>query len=172
MKTIFSLVFGIFFLSTHAQTTNDNLNAQLNEMKTSFLNSEYEVIVKYTFPKVVEMMGGEEAMLKTTGETMDQMKAGGFSFLDISFSDPSAFLEQNGFSQCTLNQILVMDTPQGKMESTTTLMAVSGDDGQNWSFLDASGVPENLISTIFPDIHPDIVPIQTVIPIVQIVVVE
>ena len=131
MRTIYSLLFGLFFLSLYAQTTNDNLNTQLNEMKTSFLNSEYDGIVKYTFPKVVEMMGGEEAMLKTTTETMDQMKEGGFSFLEITFSDPSEFVEQNGFSQCTLSQILVMDTPQGKIESTTTLLAVSGDDGKN-----------------------------------------
>ena len=157
MRFFYSLLCSIFFISIQAQTTNENLNSQLNEMKTSFLSGEYSGIVKYTFPKVVEMMGGNEAMLSTTQATMDKMKAAGYTFEDISFTSPSEFVEQNGFSQCTLNQVLIMTTPDGKIESTTTMLAVSGDKGKNWTFLDASGVPSDLIPTIFPDLHPDLI---------------
>lgn len=155
MRTVYCLVLGLFFLCVKAQTTNENLNGQLNEMKTSFLNEAYLGVVKYTFPKVVEMMGGEEEMLKTTQTTMNSMKAQGYVIEDISFSNPSDIVSQNGFAQCTLNQVLLMKTPEGNIQSTTTLLAVSNDNGENWKFLDASGIPKDLVVEIFPELHPD-----------------
>jgi len=156
MRTIYCFILGISLLTLNAQTTNENLNRQLLEMKTSFLNEDYQGVVKYTFPKVVEMMGGEDQMLKTTQTTMDSMKEQGFVIEDLSFDEPSPFVTQNGFQQCTLDQQLIMTTTEGRVQSTTTLLAVSQDEGENWKFLDASGMPVDFVKNIFPDLHPDL----------------
>lgn len=156
MRIIYGLMLGLFFLSIQAQTTNENLNTQLYEMKNSFLNGDYQKVVKYSLPKVVEMMGGEQQMIEATQTSMESMKAQGFVVEDISFSEASPFVTQNGVLQCSLTQELIMETPEGKIQNKTSIIAVSRDDGENWNFLDASGMPIDLVKTIFPDLHPDI----------------
>lgn len=156
MKLFNILVFLILSLSLQAQTDNENLNGDLEAMSSAFLDEKYEVIADYTYPKILEMMGGKEAMVKATQSTMSQMKSQGFTFLEINFKDPSPFYENNGDKQCALTQVLVIVTPEGKIQSESTLLAISKDEGETWKFLDSSGMPKTYLDSFYPNLHPDI----------------
>ena len=143
-------------ISLQAQTENENLNTQLKSMSTAFLDEDYKLMAEYTYPKVLEMMGGKEAMIQATENTMSQMKSQGFSFLDINFKDPGLFYEKNGDRQCAITQVLVMQTPQGKVQSESTLVAISQDEGENWKFLDSSGMSKASLESFYANLHPDI----------------
>jgi hypothetical protein len=154
----FSLLLVCFIgLNLQAQTDNKNLNEQLETMRSAFMDKDYSVLAEYTYPKVVEMMGGKENMIEATSSTMAQMEAQGFVFEKLSFKDASDFLEHNGDLQCALRQVLVMDTPNGKVQSETTLLAISKDDGENWVFLDSSGMPKASLQSFYENLHPDMV---------------
>lgn len=156
MKYISLLMICLLSLSLEAQTENENLNNQLNTMRTSFLDKDYSVVADYTYPKVIEMMGGKSAMIEATTNSMEQMESQGFTFLDISFKDASQFYEHNGDTQCTLIQVLVMETPNGKVQSESTMLAISEDEGKNWVFLDSSGMPKATLKGFYSNLHPDL----------------
>ncbi len=156
MRTIYCLLFGMIFLSVQAQTSNENLNTQLDEMKTAILNEDYSVVVDYALPKVIEMYGGEEGMLNKIEKTMGAMKTQGLAAEELNFNNPSSFVEQKGYLQCTLDQILVMKSDSRKIQIETTLFAVSDDGGENWKFLDVAGMPVEFLRNLFPNLHPDI----------------
>ena len=75
-----------------AQTSNKNLNSQLQKMKTYLLAGDYENFADYTYPKVVEMMGGKSNMVSATKQAFQQMNNDGFFFTDVTFKDSSDFL--------------------------------------------------------------------------------
>lgn len=143
--------------SLFAQTENDNLNAQLAEMKKFFLAEDYERFAKYTYPKVVEMMGGTSNVAEATQQSMNQMKNDGFSFIDLNFKDPSTFLRNGDELQCSITQVIVMDTPQGMVEAEYTLIGISLDEGKNWAFIDSSGKDKATMLRYFPNLHKDLV---------------
>lgn len=140
-----------------AQTDNEHLNAQLGKMKTFFLAEDYENFANYTYPKVIEMMGGKSNMVMVTKQSMDAIKNEGFVVTEISHKDPSDFLTKGNELQCTVIQVLVMTTPQGKIRSEYTLIGISKDDGQNWTFIDTSGKDKETMLTYFPNLHKDLV---------------
>lgn len=140
-----------------SQTSNDNLNGNLKKMRQYFLAEDYNNFSNYTYPKVLQMMGGKEKMVKATSASMNQMKNEGFSFIDVSFKDPSSFLKKDGELQCSLTQVLLMDTPKGKIQAEYTLIAVSEDDGKNWTFIDASGKSKETMLNYFPNLSGDII---------------
>lgn len=156
MKYFSSVLFCILALNIFAQTDNKNLNTQLNAMKDGFMNKDYAAIADFTYPKVVEMMGGKENMIKTTEQTMEKMASQGFVFESISFEDPSNFFKKNGDMQCVITQVLVMNTPNGKVENKTALLAISSDNGDNWVFLDTSGMPKASVQNFYTNLHPDL----------------
>ena len=158
MKRTFLLT--LILLATNAiysQTSNENLNRQLKEMRTYFLAEDYAAFSAYTYPKVVEMMGGRENMIRATQSSMNQMKNEGFQIVDISFTDPSKFIEHKNELQCSLTQELTMKIPEGKVLATYTLIAISGDNGKNWKFMDTSGKPKATMLKYFPNLNPNIV---------------
>ncbi|MFH6601990.1 hypothetical protein ACEZ3G_00765 [Maribacter algicola] len=156
-KFIGSLILIVCSTFSFSQTENKNLNEQLGEMKKYFLAGDYDNFAEYTYPKVIEMMGGRSNMVNATKQAMDKMKNDGFTFKDLSFKDPSSFLKKDGELQCTLTQQLTMNTPQGKIESEYTLIALSSDDGLNWTFIDTSGKDKQTMLKYFPNLHKEII---------------
>ena len=140
-----------------AQTDNSKLNAQLDEMKKYFLAGDYENFADYTYPKIIEMMGGKSKMVSATRQAMDRMQNEGFTFVDLIFKNPTGYLKKDGELQCSLTQQLTMNTPKGKIQSEYTLLAISGDQGQNWTFIDTSGKEKATMLHYFPNLHQDIV---------------
>ena len=142
---------------SYGQTSNDKLNSQLTEMRKFFLDENYEAFSNYTYPKVIEMMGGRDRMIEATRNGINKMKDDGYQIIDISYKDPSQFLEQDQELQCSLTQEITMQLPQGKIIAEYTLIAISNDNGQNWKFLDTSGQSKETMIKYFPNLNPDIV---------------
>ncbi len=152
----FSLLIVCFLgLQSQAQSDNKNLNDQLENMRKAFIAKDYGVVADFTYTKVLEKMGGKEKMIAATSNSISKMESTGFVIEKISFKDPTKFLKHNGDLQCAITQVLIMNTPHGKMQSESTIIAISQDDGENWSFLDSSGMPKDTLKAFYTNLHPD-----------------
>lgn len=153
------LIIIILFFSTFtfSQTSNDNLNKQLSEMKNSFLKGNYDSFANYTYPILVEMMGGKSNFVKVTKNSMDQIKTGGYNIKDIKFKKPSNFVTKKDELQCSLIQEILLETPKGKILAEYTLIAISEDKGNNWTFLDTSGKSKSEMLEYFPNLSSELI---------------
>ena len=142
---------------TSAQTENENLNSQLGEMKKSLLEGDYENYTNYVYPKLIELVGGKENMRIATESGINSMKAGGLSIIDLRFKDANKFLKKGEELQCSLTQVTVMQTPDGKIEEEYALIAISDDKGDNWTFINTDGKDKETVLKAFPNLHSDIV---------------
>jgi hypothetical protein len=142
---------------SYSQTENQKLNTQLEEMKGYFLVEDYENFSKFTYPKIIEMMGGKEKFIEVTKQGMNKIKNDGFTLIDISYKNGSALLEKDGELQCSLTQIITLKTPRGKIESEYTLIAISVDKGINWTFMDTSGKTLETMLKYFPNLNENLI---------------
>lgn len=156
MKTLITILALTFTLNTFSQTENSKLNQQLQEMKKHFLAEDYANFANYTYPKILEMMGGKSQMVSATKQAMDQMKSQGFEVVGLRFKDGSKPLRHDGELQYSLTQVMTMQTPEGKVEADYTLIAISNDEGAHWTFMDTSNKPRATMLKYFPNLHPDI----------------
>lgn len=156
MKTLLTLVFALMLNGAVAQSSNPNLNAQLEQMKTYFLAEDFDNFANYTYPKILELMGGKTNLVQASQQSMQQMKSEGFEVLDLQFKDASGFLEKAGEKQCTVTQQITMKTPQGTVQSEYSLIGISSDNGANWTFMDTSGKSKATMLQYFPNLHPDL----------------
>ena len=154
--------FCIFFLMiistfTFAQTENENLNTQLEEMKEYLLQGDYKNYTNYVYPKLIEMVGGKDNMRIATESGINSMKAGGLSIIDLRFKNPNKFLKKGNELQCSLTQVTVMQTPDGKIEEEYAIIAISNDNGKNWTFINTDGKDKETVLKAFSNLHHDIV---------------
>ena len=157
MKKTLIIIFAIVFNFSYSQTSNSNLNSQLQTMRKYFLEKKYKEFLNFTPPKVAEMAGGKEKLVQATEAAMRQIEKGGFSFLDVKFTNPSKFIKKGTETQFTITQEILMNTPKGKILGGTTLVGISNDNGKNWKFIDAAGKSKELMKRYFPNLSQEIV---------------
>lgn len=152
MKKILFIIFVSIFSLSYSQTSNENLNSQLQLVRKYFLAEDYAKFANFTHPKLIEIFGGKAKMIETTKTLMSKMKDEGYTFLDITFKNPSKFIKKGNETQFTIIEQILMNTPKGKLLGSSTLIGASCDNGKNWKFIDSSGKPKELIKKYFPDL--------------------
>ena len=97
------------------------------------------------------------ATLAMTKQAIDGLKSQNVSLTKLEYSDISEILEKDGELQCTIVHDMILDTPNGKIQSTSALIGISQDGGQNWSFIETSGKDKATLAGVFPNLHDDLV---------------
>lgn len=78
------------------------LITQAKQMAEAFVNGDYKTFSNYTYPPVLQMMEGSAKFVAALNEMVEQMKAKGFSFSQVTFDDPSAIVRSNHELQATI----------------------------------------------------------------------
>ena len=136
---------------------SSNLKIQASKMGTAFISGDYEVFAKYTHPEVLKSMGGTSKMIEVLKRTTNEMKAKGMSFSSITFDEPSKVVKSGKELQATIIQHTEIRLQNGRLVSTSTLIAISKDEGVNWTFIDTSNKDIATMRKALPNLSPSIV---------------
>lgn len=110
---------------------------EAEKMGEYFKQGDYAAFVKYMHPEIVKQMGGEQTVAemlaadKTIGET---------TVLSLVFGEPSDIISVGEELQCTMNQVMMLKIPSGRLEIETTLIAISPDKGKQWFYINNPGI--------------------------------
>lgn len=157
-KIFLFLLLSLFaFNQLSSQTSNQNLNSQLQLMRKYLLEKNYDQFTNFVHPTVYKMIGGKVKLIQATKQSIDKMENDGFKFIDLIFKDPSKFLKKGNETQLTITEEIIMQTPKGKVLSTYTLIGISSDNGKNWKFIDTSGKTKEIMIKYFPNLSKDLI---------------
>ena len=145
MKHLLPLFFIISGTFASAQTDQGDSLAlgraqqQGNMMAKLLLAKDFKAFAKYTYQPVIEISGGEDKMVALIQQSMDQLQNQGYTFTNFTIEKPLHMIHFNNTLQCTITEIIEMKVPNGKITSKASLVGISGDNGQNWTFIDTHG---------------------------------
>lgn len=139
----------------NATTEKDPLKkavlAQGGMMEQALLHDDYATFVKFTYPKVIELVGGEQKMITLMKSSNTDSKV-----VDIVMGDPADILHVGSELQTTVPTRITIQitnpTKHGTLVAYSTLVAVSSDQGVNWTFIDTSGKNITTLTKTLPDI--------------------
>jgi PBP1b-binding outer membrane lipoprotein LpoB len=171
MKYLSALILLTFFLvscnsetkpaettqTTEATDHSKTVRVAAEEMGKFLMAKDYKSFARFTYPKVAEMMGGKDKMVEILENTMGEMEATGISFINVAIGEPSKCITAGNELQCTIPQTIEMKMPDGKMTTTSTLIAVSSDNGKTWCFIDTSGKDIKAMRALLPNLSENLV---------------
>ncbi len=126
-------------------------------MSDAIFNGEYEVLADYTYPLIIEMMGGKDSMMRIIENAMDNMKNQGFSFSNIDIGKPSRVYEAGDELHCIMSQTIELKNSEGTLKSKSYLLGISKNDGKNWFFIDTGQLTNETVYEMFPDFNSDLI---------------
>jgi hypothetical protein len=157
MKRSITTLAVLFFFSAKAQVPVKPDSAffpivetQGNAMAKLLLTKNYKAFVKYTYPPVVKMSGGEVKLVALITKSFKDLNDQGYTITSIAVNKPTAIIHFGKKLQCTVTQVLEMKTPKGRLVSVSYLIGNSDNNGNAWTFIDTHGADLKTLKTSIP----------------------
>ena len=151
-KILFLVLIPIFGFT---QTSNPNLNRDLNAMKSAFLKKDFDTFVNYIYPKTFDLAGGKSNTLMML--KMMYSKIGNeISVEKIDYKNPGKAIKYHNEIQIALDEEMVFKTQKGNLNNQNTLIAISNNNGKNWTFLNTLNQSKNDLIKKFPNLSPQL----------------
>jgi hypothetical protein len=125
-------------------------NAQ--ECANSVVSADYDTLVRFTHPRIIEMMGGKENMIKAVKDSISQMKSKGVDFVSATVGDAGNQINVDDLIVFTIPQKIVLKAPTARITQESFLLGISSDKGVTWVFLDLGPITEEQFKETFPEL--------------------
>ncbi len=137
--------------SVFSQNKEDALSdAQITSKAT--LEMDFKTVLKHTLPKVVDMMGGEDAALTLLESTFDTMKAQGFKFEKADIISVSEIVEEQGQYRCVIEGYNQMKMANQRIKSKSYLLGIYNETDGFWWFLEAKQLKNKaMLDMVLPE---------------------
>lgn len=152
----FAFFLALLTTPSFAQVDTAIIKEQAELTAKALLNDDYETVIRFTYPKVIEMVGGGEKMIAIMKKGKSEMRDKGISFDKVTIGTPSRTVIAGDEIHCLVPQTVYMKVPDGKMKTETQLIAVSQDKGINWFFIDAVNLNKDNIKRVLPNYNFDL----------------
>ena len=151
LKKIVLLVLVTFSVSVFSQNKEDALkDAKITSKAT--LEMDFKTVLKHTLPKVVDMMGGEEAALTLLKSTFDTMKTQGFVFEKADINGVSEIVEEQGQYRCVIGGYNQMKMAGQRIKSKSYLLGIYNDTDKFWWFVEAKQLKNKaMVDLVLPN---------------------
>ena len=146
-----------FFYSYSQLNSEIALQEQAAKMGAAFVKGDYKTFASYNYPPLLKAMGGESRMIDAMKESVDELKEKGINFSNITFDKPTKIIKVGKELQSTIAQHTEMLQSSSKITSTSTLVALSTDNGTTWKFVDTSNKDIRIVRKLLPNLSKEII---------------
>jgi hypothetical protein len=116
------------------------------------VRKDYARVIDLTYPKLVELGGGREKLLAAMTKEMKAMEVEGVEIISSTSSAPSQFVHDATGIYAVLPVTSKLKAKDGIFQTEGSLIGISHDGGQNWTFVDAAGKDQTELKKILPNL--------------------
>ncbi|MHA7060248.1 hypothetical protein ACWGOQ_0023705 [Aquimarina sp. M1] len=161
MKKIFKVTLSFILLictNSYGQNKyNEVIISEANKMISSLKEKDYQTLINdYTYPKLLELSGGNTNMLNQITTQIKRMEDGGARISDVAIGEPKKIFVAGDELHCLVPQKLVLKVPKGKVITNSFLLAISRNNGEKWYFLDTNQLDPVRANQLFPEFNQDL----------------
>jgi hypothetical protein len=112
---------------------------------------DYDLILKHTHEKVLEITGGKDAFLKAIKQTHNFLKEGGVSFNKAEVGRKIDYFAGTDNEFFFVPTRITLNGPDGTITESSHPLGVKKKTGNVWKYFDCSALNEYLVRGWFPD---------------------
>ncbi|HEX6718574.1 MAG TPA: hypothetical protein VF088_15815 [Pyrinomonadaceae bacterium] len=126
-----------------------NAKIQANELNDAMLAGDYEKAANLTYQKLIQLIGGRAKYLSVLKEGMSQTQSDVFRVISIVSDEPTQIVEVGADVYAVLPTTTKIKVAEGILIGQSSLIGVSNDRGEHWTFVSAGRGQEQL-RMLFP----------------------
>lgn len=156
INNFFTLIAFILIASNVSFSQSEKANAKtaLEEAKlvaAATLMKDYETVMDYTLPSVVELMGGRESAVQLITSTMVGMESQGLVFEKAEILEVLEMKHEQNQQRCVLKGMNQMKMGNERTFSESYLLGIFDETANHWYFIEARQLKNtDLIQQVIP----------------------
>jgi hypothetical protein len=156
-KTYYIFILLIFSNYTFSQNQfSSKIKSDCEIMISAIKNNDYNKILDYTYPKIIEIGGGRQKLSSLMKSTIDKMKNEGYVFENQIIDEPQNIYVAGKELHCIIPKKTIMKTPKGKIQATYYYLGISKNGGGKWYFIETHMLNDENIKLIFSNFNYDL----------------
>jgi hypothetical protein len=150
------LILVLSAFSSFAQIDKKAIKTQAEQTAEALMKDDYETMLKFTYPTVVDMIGGRDKFITVVKQGKDGLAQQGITIMQVTMGEPGETVKAGDEIHCLVPQTLILKLENGKLKSESHLLAISNDQGKNWYFVDTAQLTADNIKIILPNFNNDL----------------
>lgn len=141
-------------ISVSAQGEYDKAIMKGAKLMTSALSkSDYTTAVEYIHPNVISMAGGKESVKSILEETAAMKKRDGYNIIQTNTLGNGEYTQAGDEIHTIVGQEQIFELGDMKFKTDVYLLAVSGDKGESWKYVNLEAYNQKSIKIFFPNFN-------------------
>jgi hypothetical protein len=133
------------------------IKAAAMDMGNALVQKNSPKFIGYMHPVMVELAGGEKQLRLISDSALKVFEQFGGRVSKITFGNPGEVVKHKKMLQSVIPQTISLTSFMGDVELSTSLIAISEDDGGKWKFIDTNLFSFKEIKSAMPDLSPALV---------------
>jgi len=114
------------------------------------LNEDYELLLDFTYPSVIEHAGGREAYKKLLIQLNEIQKNRGMRLNEFIIKDPLDHVKAGNEFHAIVPYRTVSKVKGGRLTAENTLIAVAAEGKEKWYFIETASLTERNLAKVLP----------------------
>lgn len=152
--TVFFISIIVFCHASFAQADTANLRRQATICVNATLKHDYKTLLKYTDPNVIKKAGGADKMEQALKATMTAMESRQMTMVADKLGAITGPVKAGKEIHALIQHTMTLKFMDKYMRGVSYMLAVSRDNGKNWTFADVAGLRNPGPQSIFPNYNP------------------
>lgn len=140
-----------------AQANPSAIKTAAIAMGNALVKKNSEQFLSYMHPSMIKLAGGKEKLRVLSDSALKVFEQFGGKVSRISYGNPAEIISYKKTLQSVIPQTTTLSSFIGDAELSSSLIAISNDNGNTWTFIDTNMFGIKEIKAAMPDISPALV---------------
>jgi hypothetical protein len=140
-----------------AQSTPSAIKAAAISMGNALVKKNSDQFLSYMHPSMIKLAGGKEKLSVISDSALKVFEQFGGKVSRITYGNPAEIISYKKTLQSVITQTTTLSSFIGDAEWSSSLIAISNDNGKSWTFIDTNMFGIKQIKAAMPDISPALV---------------
>ncbi len=134
-----------------ALTEAESVQEDVRKMVNAMYQSEPDVILSYTHPKIIDMLGGREKAKSMLESACADVKSMGMKVESMTFPVDPTFLDSYTNRYVIVPTLTIVSANGQRLESKNYQFGIQEIGTKGWKFVEGSRINQQNVRTLFPD---------------------
>jgi hypothetical protein len=133
----------------------ERVQDDVRSIQTAVYDGNVEVVIGYTHPKIIELLGGQENAKVEFSALLSKLQSGGMKLESFAFPTPPTFMKSDASEFVIVPTLSVISTNAARVESLNYQVGNRKIGASNWTYIEGSRLNKQNVKDFLPDFPAD-----------------
>lgn len=149
--TTLCLCLFVLLKSEDKSELSKRVQEDVRKCQAAVYSADVDVVLSFSHPKILELMGGIEKAKETLTKTLNKLKESEMKVESLEFPEPPRFFDSKSNHFVIISTHTIISSKGQKAESLNFQLGIKAIGENKWTYIEGSRLNNENVKQLFPD---------------------